>query len=355
MEGPGGTTPLGGWPDQGSWVDAPLWNGLILAGGPPRSGTTLLANLLNAHPRIAVAIDNSVQECWGLYDYGQRVGLVQRLRSETLSPAEAQSVLWHHLVGNGDVWGVAPSSSTLGYPKVPAPERRSAPKGMMTVLRRRFVRAVRPGQALSSELVRHRLPLEQFPSTLRLALKSPEIVFVLPELARAFPDSRFVLVFRPAVEVAESMYRKGFEWKLASFHRRWRQELDLEGRLLPPPGVPDEWHTLWRATSDLGRCAIYATSYLRAMALGLPEVDRSRRFVYSHATLRTEPASVLMALARFLGVGYDGFEPEAGAIRPAAPQLAPDLRAEVESVEQQVDTKVWSARVEAFLGDGGRT
>jgi hypothetical protein len=176
---------------------------------------------------------------------------------------------------------------------------------------------------------------------MRLGLKSPEISFVLPALARVFPGAQFVLVYRPVVEIAESMFRKGNEWKLPSYHRRWTEEVDEQGDLQAPPGVPEDWHGLWRKVTDFQRCVLYAASYVRAMATGVPKVSRERILVYDHTELRATPAKVLAVLAQFLGVEYSGFEAMIPEIMSGRPWLDSGLRSEYDWIENEIRSAVW--------------
>jgi hypothetical protein len=311
-----------------------LFSKLVLIGGPPRSGTTLLAKLLNAHPEIVLAVDNSMYECWGLYYYRQRTGLVHELRTREVPTEEAQRILWEHLVKRGQLWGVADSPPLSAYPRVPAPVR---PRGV----RKNLLRRVKLSST-KSKLVRRRIPLEALRSRY-LALKSPEIVFVLPQLAQAFPKAKFVLVYRPLLEVAESMWRKGHEWKQASYHKRWRQEVDRSGNPLVPPGVAEEWHPLWERTSDFQRCILYATSYLRALVIGVQRLSPGRFFLYDHALLRGSPSQVLAPLAAFLDLPLSGFEAGNRMVSSQSASIPSRFQREFDGFQAQLNTQEWMA------------
>jgi len=364
---------------------------LILAGGPPRSGTTLLAMLLNSHPHIATAIDNSVYESWALYYYRSRQGLVQQLRTRNMPPDEIRSFLLQNLIKDNYVYGIAPSQKTAPYPAVPPPIRpdsedanrerielkpsssrqlklalkqlrggesllerkealltaRDLPRQIVVAFKRFVHKLALTSQPTGTHqgLTRYRLPVALFRAELHLCLKSPEIVFVLPQLTTALPKAKFVLVYRPVIEIAESMYRKGFEWQLPSYHRRWRQELGENGNMVAPPGVPPAWQELWKVVSDFQRCVIYATSYLRAMVLGLLTIQPSRVFVYSHAKLRSKPWVVLEPLAQFLDVDYRGFQDAVRIVRNDAPVIPYDLVTQYEEIESQIGIRNWVAQV----------
>jgi hypothetical protein len=192
------------------------------------------------------------------------------------------------------------------------------------------------------------MPIEHFRQRVRLCLKSPEISFVLPELANVFPSAQLVLVYRPVLEIAESMYRKGNEWQLPSYHRRWTGETDERGELIAPPGVPGEWHGLWRTVTDFQRCVLYAASYVRAIALGIARVPPDRVRIHDHSDLRERPAVLLTILANFLDVEYSGFEGSISAIVPGAPRVAADLRTEYEWIDSKIGSADWVGNIAGF-------
>jgi hypothetical protein len=183
---------------------------------------------------------------------------------------------------------------------------------------------------------------------MRLCLKSPEISFVLPELAEAFPRCRFILAYRPVLEIAESMYRKGNEWATPSYHRRWTGEIDESGDLVAPPGVPGEWHGLWRTVSDFQRCVLYAASFVRAIALGMLQVSPDRIRVYDHSDLRARPSVLVTLLANFLDVEYSGFEGVISMIAPRVPRIPADLRTEHEAIEDTIKSAEWVEQLAGF-------
>ncbi len=292
---------------------------LVLVGGPPRSGTTFAAKALNAHPRIVTAMDDPVHECWALYHYPTRRGLVDDLRQGSLMRAEVVARLKDHLFAGDRFAGVAPSAKTESSPISAAPP---PPAGIM------------PGER---KVIRHALPLARFAADWRLCLKSPEISFVLPRLADLLPSARFVLVFRPLAEIAESMFRKSRTVRRQPvFNRRWEGETDGEGRLLPPPGVPAEWTGLWRQGTGFQRCVLNAAAYARAMASGCAALPAERFFVYDHARLRTRPEPLLCALAAFLGLDAAGFAGVAAALRPEVPALTRELEAQFEPLREEL-------------------
>ena len=303
-----------------------ILNNLILVGGPPRSGTTFAARSLNLHPVIMTAIDDQVYESWGLYYYRTRTGLVQKLRNGGCGAVEIHQALKEHLFRNGCLVGIAPSEKTAGCPRSPLPLRPDT--GATT--------------RADLKLIRHSLPLSAFRDDWQLCLKSPEISYILPQLAAALPGARFVIVYRPLIEIAESMLRKGHTVKgFPVFHRRWRDETDDDGRPIPPPGVPQEWAGLWPAASDFQRCVINAASYMRALAAGLAALEDKRCFVYNHACMREKAAVLFQRLAEFLQVDAAGFQGALKALRHEPPGIAPELAAEYEAMEQKLELSGW--------------
>ncbi len=315
----------------------------------------LLAKILNAHPEISVAMDNSVYESWSLYYYRTRQGLVQELRVGMLTPDQARARMLEYLVKDGQVWGVAPSPKVAGYPLAPAPVRPGSDEPVRWGFTWRISRSVRRRLGWRGtdphRFVRHRVPVASYRDDLRLCLKSPEIVFVLPELVRAFPQSKIVLVYRPIIEIAESMYRKGFEWRLSSYHRRWKQEVDEYGDLIPPPGVPEKWRELWSGVSDFQRCVIYAASYLRAMALDVPKLPEPV-FIYDHVDLRQEPSSVLDPLAEYLGVEAGGWQRATKMIQKTRPKVSLELEIEYAEIAPEIAVQEWSTRIARLATKG---
>lgn len=298
---------------------------LVLVGGPPRSGTTFAAKSLNAHPHLVTAIDDHVYECWALYYYRTRVGLVQdiRVHPREIDREEVNRRLREHLVSGDRLAGVAPSLKTGDCPSAVLPVRPDAD-------------AIQADFKLS----RCMFPLERFGEDWRLCLKSPEISYVLPELASFLPGVNFVLVYRPVIEIAESMYRKGLTVKKVSvFHKRWDGERDESGRLVPPPGVPGEWFGLWREVSDFQRCVIYAVCYLRAMVEGVKRVPGERVFVYDHARMRESPGEVFGELASFLGMDESGFRPAIEGLKVEVPEISMELIDSLKEMEEVLGIK----------------
>jgi hypothetical protein len=352
-----------------------LFEHLILAAGPARGGTTLLAKLLNAHPAIIAAIDNSAFENWAIYFYDWQIGLVRMLRDGPLTSQQARQHLAAYLIKEGELWGAAASDSVARYPQVPpppwpelvgelpyykppAPPPPTPSQRVKRAIHRQLRRGWHSLQATLDPirgtgepntppapppaprpLVRHRVPLSVFEQGARLCLKSPEITFVLPEMAALFPSARFVLVYRSVSEIAESMLRKAEEWRAYAW--RWARDRDAQGNAILPPGVPDAWYDVWQGATDFQRCAIYATSYLRAMVEDAPKLTPGRVLVYDHSELRRDPHRVLDLIARCLQVDPAGFAPAASMIRDHVPALRPDLRAEYDALAREFDIAHW--------------
>lgn len=286
---------------------------LLLVGGPPRSGTTLAARMLNLHPRIYAAVDDHVHECWALYHYPSRRGLVDDLRRGPLDRDRVIECLARHLFRNNRLLGVAPSPKTGELPW-----NKSNPGG-------------------GPPLPRHDLPLDHWPQGASLSLKSPEISHVLPRLAELLPSARFVLVFRPLAETAESMFRKSRTVRRqAVFNRRWEEEKDEAGRLLPPPGIPLEWAGLWQQVTGFQRCLLNAAAYAKALVAGCALLPPERFFVYDHARLRAGMEPVVSALASFLGVEAAGFAGAAAMIRQEAPSMPEELAGQFEPLWEKL-------------------
>jgi hypothetical protein len=319
-------------------MDAPrdILSQLVLAGGPPRSGTTLLAKVLNHHPGIVTRIDDRVWETWHLYHYPSRTGLVQRLQAGPIQPEAERRAMRETLVRDGSLQAAAPSAKTRIWPLLTAPV---PPAGSV--------------QGRDPVLVRHSGPSGEHALDYLLCLKSPEISFVLPELGHLFPDARFLLVFRPILEIAESMYRKAQTVKrVAVYSTRWRQEMDDSGRLLPPPGVPLEWQPAWNQVTDFQRCAIYAASYIRALATTLPELEPGRWFLYHHHRLLVEPDRVFQAIGAHLKVDPSGFQTAREAIHPDQPRVPDPLCREFEIVADTLDLLSWQMALQTLCGSG---
>lgn len=146
-----------------------IFDRLILAGGPPRSGTTLLAKILNTHDHIVTAIDKLMYESWALYYYRTRKGLCARLRSEDLDVVQIGQHIIDYFYEGGFVLGIAPSRSVED-----CGEARQRPN---PVLGNRFPPWQTGGATQHDPLGRRDVPYTRFRSELWLCLKSWEISF----------------------------------------------------------------------------------------------------------------------------------------------------------------------------------
>jgi len=302
-----------------------LMEQIIWVGGLPRGGTTFAAKSLSLHPRFVIAIDDHVYECWGLYYYRNRSGLIREIRTRSLTPEEAKQMLACHLFAENCLIGAAPSDKTKGFSPV---AQSQAP----------FPGSVR--SKLDDGLERYSIPLAQFSGQWRLCLKSPEISFALPQLACLFPKTSFVLVYRPILEVAGSMHRLGHTVKqFPVYHKRWLEEKNEAGILIPPPGIPGEWNTLWQTASDFQRCVIYAASYMRGLLQGAGAIDPGRYFVYNHHDLQKFPRRVFGQMAQFLAVEVSGFQTAEKLLKTDLPSIPPPLLAQYAEVETTLALK----------------
>lgn len=294
-----------------------IFDRTFFIGGPPRSGTTFAARYLNMHQAVVTAIDDHVFECWTLYYYRTRVGLVRDIRENRIDCQHSRQMLGQRLLTDGHLTGIASSGKVSAQPLEPPPAR--------------------PGESpteADSLIRRHRVPLDAMPETWRLCVKSPEISFVLHDMASIFPEAKFIVVHRPVAEIAESMYRKGNTVKkVAVFQRRWQDEIDANGKRIPPPGVPTEWMPLWDTVTDFQRCAIMAASYLKALTDDLPQMEKESFFVYSHADLRRHPGKILPALAEFMNIEPREFHPPDRVLNTQTPQIPEALTGELAALE----------------------
>ncbi len=304
---------------------------LILIGGPPRSGTTFIAESLNTHPKIMTVIDDHRYECWTLYYYKTRVGLVQKIRSGKASKNQIPAALEKRILKKDLITGVAPSEKINSFPNSLPPKRPDEPPNYTDKL-----------------LLRRDVPIDFFKKDMFLCMKSPEISFVLPQLAQALPQTKFILVYRPIIEIAESMYRKAQLVKLPIYHKRWSKEKDQNGELIPPPGIHTCWRDAWKTAPDFHRCMIYAASYMRALETGLSHIPNERLLFYDHSMLRKHPRWVFAAIANFLGVEPHGFESAIRGLKEGEPQISYNLKIEYEKMEEELDLKSLYASIEAL-------
>lgn len=284
----------------------------VFIGGVPRSGTTFLARSLNSHPDFVLSADDHVLESWGLYYYKTRVGIVDGLRRGVLKSAEALVALENHLFDGDQLLRAVPSEKVSAFP-FSSPVAR--PDGV-------------PLEG-DDDLKRHDVPLSSFSGRWRLCLKSPEITYVLKDLFSLLPSARFILVYRPLAEVAESMYRMGEKVKKVKiYHRRWRDEKDDRGRLVPPPGISPDWAEFWGEVTDFQRCIINGASYLKALSLQLNKTPKETVFCYNHRVLQDNPSPVIKELSDFLQCSEEGFLTACKGLNPSTFHLPSGLKEE---------------------------
>ncbi len=316
-----------------------LLDRLILLGGPPRSGSTYLAESANSHPQIMTVIDDHRFECWTLYYYKTRLGLVTDIREGHEEADNIRTKLQARMFDEKkqSLMGVAHSDKTASFPTSALPIR---PDGEAP-------------NRMDEKLLRHDVPLDLLQDNIQLCMKSPEISFILPQLARALPSARFIIVYRPIIEIAESMFRKGHTVKLPIYHKRWDLERDAAGKLIPPPGVPTYWHDRWsdESTPVFLRCLIYAASYMLALEEGIQAIlaeDTQRILVYDHSHLRARAGQVFQSIAGFLSVDAAGFAQAQQDLRERPPQISDELLEQYKKFEAELDLAGISARIEAF-------
>ncbi len=298
-----------------------IFSKTFFIGGPPRSGTTFIASFLNKHSSVFTAIDDHVCECWDLYYYRTRVGLLREIREGRVDSQRFHQILTNRLLEGDALKGIAPSPKVAQMAFEPPPQRPGEP----TI-------------DADLKLQRHRVPLESLPQGFKLCLKSPEISFFLQDLEEIFPEVGFILVYRPLVEIAESMYRKGHTVKkVAVFHREWREETTLDGKSIPPPGVAAQWNHLWGEATDFQRCVIYAASHLKALLTGITAIKAKKTFVYNHADLRRQPRDILRGMALFMNIDPAGFQDPAGILNTEEPHIPLELKREMVDLEKELD------------------
>jgi hypothetical protein len=146
------------------------------------------------------------------------------------------------------------------------------------------------------------------------------------------------------------MYRIGnIVKRFPVYHKRWIEEKTGKGELVPPPGIPIEWHRLWGRTSDFQRCVIYAAGYLRGLLEGIQRLSPASYLVYDHAHLRISPHQTFQRLARFLEVGVSGFQTAVREVRADCPSIPPLLADEYEAIEGELGLRSLVAEIESSI------
>jgi hypothetical protein len=242
--------------------------------GPARGGTTLLARLLAASPRLVLVSTGDVLEHRAVFDYADDSGLCAELLDDPALDARGIVARLERLLRAGEeLRDVLPE----------LPGARATPLG-------RALHAARRRR----EPLRARVALASLPDGARLVLKSPELCFVADRLAACLPEARFALTWRPLGAVVRSIFDKGFDgWYWARW-RDWKRAGSTRLRL--PRTLDPRWDDAWQRASDLQRSAIRALSYFEALdrarptlgarALALPGADLCARFGACLAALR---------------------------------------------------------------------
>lgn len=303
-----------------------IFSRLLFLGGPPRSGTTLLARILNQHPQIMTIIHDHVCEFWDLYNYRQHSGLVAQLLKGPVSPAKARKYLYTKMKKGRWLEGAAPSSKTRGLSLSPPSKQADFPL-----------------RSIDRRTARYRYPMKRIRRLQYISMKSPEISLVLPELAALFPESKFVLIYRSPDEVAESMFRSGENiTQIPVFWKRWEQSRDKDGRFIPPSAVPSEWNQTWQSATSFQRCLLCAGGYLSSIFRGLQKLTPGKAFLFCYQDLLDNSSRVFNGLADFLQIESSGFQSTASLIHGSNRSLEPGLRQEKAALEKEINySRIW--------------
>jgi hypothetical protein len=220
---------------------------MVFLVGCPRSGTTLLHRLVDAHPELAIVHET----LWIPGYYERRAGLTPDGR---VTPALLERLFGHrrfdHLgVPPDEVRAIASSNGNGGVPYA----------DFVTALYDRF------GEVHGKPLVGD---------------KSPGYVRSIPTLHELWPDARFVHLIRDGREVCLSALGWKKADRLFKEHDTWRDA---------PVATAALW---WERSVRLGR---------EAGALLSPNRYRELRY----ERLVEDPERECRALCAFLGLGYD--------------------------------------------------
>lgn len=135
----------------------------------------------------------------------------------------------------------------------------------------------------------------------RFAEKSPSNSFIVPFLARAFPDARFVHIVRDGRDAALSLVRQ--PWLLASSRGSGRREPG--GYRYGPDArywVEPERRPEFEATTDLHRCIWSWRRHTEAALAGCAELPAARYHELRYESLVTSPVAEGEALLDFLAI-----------------------------------------------------
>ncbi len=300
---------------------------ILFLGGPPRSGTTILSRVLNRHTQIMAIIDDHVFESWTLYNYRDHSGLVSQILDGTVSSRQAKTLIWKRIKQDRWITGAAASEKPRGCPPAPPARRHCGP--LLPVER---------------GTIRYKYPLNQIKNIRYLSLKSPEISLVLADMASLFPHAKFILSYRSPETVAVSMFRKAMEvTQVPVFWKRWEQNLDKNGKLIPPAAVPPRWEKVWQTATPFQKCLLCAYGYMFHLKEGMKQIPSARFFLFHHAELVGNPDQVLHAWADFLGLEADGFPDINSMLHDSRHSLKKELAKEKSDLESKIrPEQIWT-------------
>lgn len=174
---------------------------------------------------------------------------------------------------------------------------------------------------------------------LRFAEKSPSNSFIVPFLARAFPDASFVHIVRDGRDAALSLARQ--PWLVAASRASGRREPG--GYRYGPDArywVEPERRAEFEATTDLHRCIWSWRRHTEAALTGAAGLPAARYHELRYESLVTSPVSEGDAVLDFLGIDRPASRAAfLGALDRADPvgvgrwsqELGPDDLATIES------------------------
>ncbi|HLI23318.1 MAG TPA: sulfotransferase [Acidimicrobiales bacterium] len=316
-----------------------------------RSGSTLLSRMLNEHPRLLSLSElfnrfNPEPFPGGILSGDEFASHLTRMRLFfgliCRNRLEQGGELMYPVDGGGrfDRWSV-PSICMSTLPLI-----TSDPDGLydevVAFARRRPAASVADHYSALFNWLRHLMDRQV------VVERSGMSVMLLPQLLTAFPQARFVHLYRDGRECAISMSRhNGFRLlsALRSLERASGIDLmaaDIDDLPPAPPGLPADLRDLWpdRLNAEaLGRlhvpvasCAATWSKFTLAGLRLLRRVAPDRLHTMSYEDLLAEPRRTLSALARFLRVDDNGgWLDRSAALATDRPPRFPTLDAEEQS------------------------